>query len=57
MNNELVDLAGVEKRSDDAGASHHPDMLAFFCAQTLYEFLDRLFDKFKPVEDFLRRLA
>jgi hypothetical protein len=30
MNDEFVDLAFIEKRRNDAGASHHPDVLSFF---------------------------
>src|SRR6266704_1134381 len=29
MNDEFVDLSGVEKGSDDMGATHHPDVFSF----------------------------
>src|SRR5713226_3875793 len=54
MNDELVDFAGVEKRSDDARAAHHPDVFSFPCAQMFGEFLDRFFYEFKTARNFAR---
>src|SRR4030095_12502125 len=54
---ELIDLAFIQERSNEATATHHPNVLAFLCTQTLGEFFDRLFHEFKTAEDFLWRLA
>src|SRR3974390_2618354 len=43
---ELVDLPGVEKRSDQLSAAHHPDVFSWFCAQTLRKSFRRLRNKF-----------
>src|SRR5215471_17867539 len=57
VNHELINSAGVEKRSDDPSSAHHPDVFAFLPAQALRKFGDRLGDKLKAGEDFLWRLA
>src|SRR5215813_15092970 len=45
VNDELVDGPGIEKRCDDAAATHHPDVFAFLSAQTLHEIPERFFDE------------
>src|SRR5688572_26357593 len=52
---EFIDLALIEKRSDDSAATHHPDVFAFLSAQALGEFLDWLFDEFETGQEFLWR--
>src|SRR5687767_4260743 len=42
VNVELVDLAGIEKRGDQPGAAHHPDVFAWCRAQPARERLDWL---------------
>ena len=50
MDAELVDLSFVQKRSDDLATSHHPNILTALCAQSLYEWLDRLSHQLKSLQ-------
>src|SRR2546423_5139677 len=55
VNDEFIDLAFIEERSDQTAASHHPDVFAFFATKTLHKFLNRLTGEFESGKDFLRR--
>src|SRR6266850_2204306 len=46
VNHELVDLSFVEKRRNDASATHHPDVFPLFCPQTGCERFDRFVHEF-----------
>src|SRR5260370_22884931 len=53
---ELVDLAGIEERSDQPTATHHPDMFSRHGAQTLRKRLHRLRHKFHSWPRPFRRI-
>src|SRR5437763_5979190 len=42
MDVEFIDLTSVKERGDQAGAAHHPDLLAWSCPQILRERFHRL---------------
>src|ERR1051325_3641397 len=52
VNDEFVDLAGVEKGRNDFAAAHHPDIFAWHRAQLFGEISDWLIDNVKT-----RRMA
>src|SRR5437867_10744030 len=45
VNDEFVDLSGVEKGSNDTGAAHHPDVFSFGGTQAPGELFDRFIDE------------
>src|SRR6185436_9205601 len=55
VNDEFVDLAGVEKRRDDFAAAHHPDIFARSGAQLFGKVSYRLTNKLKTLRVALRR--
>src|SRR5438309_472115 len=57
VNDELIDRAFVEERSDDAGAAHHPDIFSRQRTQTLGEFRNRFLNKLGSGDRLPRRLA
>src|SRR5437773_5396129 len=50
MNDEFIDLAGVEKGSDDSGAAHHPDVFSFRSTQAPGELVDRFIDELDTLD-------